>query len=57
MPTCAHQYISGEKPVEIASTTEDSHMPFSAPLPLLILTGEEENKPAGLIEKNALLKK
>lgn len=38
-------------PVEIVSTAEESHVPFSAPLPLLILTAEKENKHAGLIEK------
>lgn len=29
-------------------------MPFSAPLPLLILTKEKENKHAGLMEKEML---
>lgn len=53
---CSSVYFGG-KPVEIASTTEDAHVRFSAPLSLLILTAEKENKHAGLMEKNALLKK
>lgn len=44
----------GEESVEIVSTAEESHVPFSAPLPLLILTREKENKHAGLMEKEML---
>lgn len=47
----------GEKPVEIASATEDSHVPSSAPLSLLIPTAEKENKHAGLMEKKCSVKK
>lgn len=46
----------GEKPVEIASATEDSHVPSSAPLSLLIPTAEKENKHAGLMEKKCSVK-
>lgn len=53
MPTCAQQQFGGE-PVEIVSTAEKSHVPISAPLPLLILTAEKENKHAGLMEKEML---
>lgn len=56
-PTMCSSVYFGGKPVEIASTTEDAHVRFSAPLSLLILTAEKENKHAGLMEKNALLKK
>lgn len=42
------------RPCRNFSTAEESHVPFSAPLPLLILTAEKENKHAGLMEKEML---
>lgn len=50
---CSSVQFGGE-PVQIVSTAEESHVPFSAPLPLSILTGEKENKHAGLMEKEVL---
>lgn len=53
-PQCAQQQF-GAEPVEIVSTAEKkSPVPISAPLPLLILTAEKENKHAGPMEKEML---